>query len=142
MTEHNGNSNSKQKIIQTWAVVLIMITSAVLSLGYSMNHYSDGGCDGGLCGLLLLFHAAPLALAWIFSLLAFALVKVSRMVSMALLALGGIVNAGLLVMDYGRHLEELDVPVVILFAAQVYIFFQWQSSSGKFEERNSNQKTN
>lgn len=136
MTEHNNasSSNSTQITIQKWVIAVIMIIAAVLSLYYSMQHYSDGGCDGGLCGLLLIFHAAPVLAAWIFTLLSFATLKTARIASMGLLAIAAIINAVVLFMDYGRHLEELKVPVFILFVSQAYIFFQWLTVAPKQAE--------
>ena len=135
MNEHNTNLSPTPA--QKWLIALIMIVAAIVSLYFSMNHYSDGGCDGGLCGLLLLVHAAPLLVAWIFTLLSFATLKIARIASMGLLVIGGLINAVLLFMDYGNHLEELKVPVFILFVAQAYVFFQWQSSAPKHQESDS-----
>lgn len=135
MTEQN--TNQFPSAAQKWVIALIMIIAATVSLYYSMDHYSDGGCDGGLCGLLLIVHAAPLLAAWIFTLLSFAIVTIARIASIGLLVIGALINAALLFMDYGYHLEELKVPVFVLFVAQAYVFFQWQVGSAKRSESDS-----
>jgi uncharacterized membrane protein len=31
----------------------------------SSSHYSDGGCDGGTCGMYLILHTIPLLIGWL-----------------------------------------------------------------------------
>jgi len=50
---------------------LVILATAALTTLYSINHFSDGGCDGGLCGLAIIFHTLPLLFAWLLQMAAF-----------------------------------------------------------------------
>jgi hypothetical protein len=94
---------------------LILIAAAVLTSLYSMDHYADGGCDGGLCGLGLLFHALPLALVWILEIIAFNLSLMKKRAAFVLLALALAINSLVYSQNNGYALQELDLEPEILY---------------------------
>lgn len=118
---------------------IILVAAAILTSLYSMDHYADGGCDGGLCGLGLLFHALPLALVWLLLIIAFNLSLRKKGAALVLIALALVINTLVYSQNHGYALQELDLePQVLFFIAAVCLalFFR-EFDFNKTPERNS-----
>jgi hypothetical protein len=124
---------------------LILVAAAILTSLYSMDHYADGGCDGGLCGLGLLFHALPLALVWVLEIIAFNLSLRKKSATFVLLALALVINTLVYSQNNGYALQELDLePEILYFLAAVCLalYFRDFNSEKKAERHSEPEKNN
>lgn len=124
---------------------LILIAAAILTSLYSMDHYADGGCDGGLCGLGLLFHALPLAIVWILEIIAFNLSLRKKSATFVLLALALAINTLVYSQNTGYALQELDLePEILYFLAALCLalYFRDFNSEKKVEGHSEPEKNN
>ncbi|MBX3162890.1 MAG: hypothetical protein KF900_00260 [Bacteroidetes bacterium] len=103
---------------QRWFFMLVLVAIMAASLYYSLIHYSDGGCDGGLCALGIIFHGVPLFFSWIFTFLAFGFYAKKRLLPVVFLIISIFIAAYLLTLEYGYRGGKLKNPVYIIFVVQ------------------------
>ena len=109
-------------------VNLILLLLCILSLLYSANHYADGGCDGGLCGIAVLIHGLPLLISWIFLIVSANFCISMKKIFFVLLILSSIPNfwiLSLLNVDYGYSEKALYNPSYLILTIQgiLIVFF-------------------
>jgi hypothetical protein len=121
------NSNFKG-ILNRTTFNLLIIPFALAFNFWPMTHYSDGGCDGGTCTILILFHGAPLAVATILTIIAVnkALGHKGSYFVYAILAF--IVNLAILIPDYGYRMDALKYPGYVIIAALVLSFVLYSNA--------------
>ena len=114
-------------------VNLILLLLCILSLLYSANHYADGGCDGGLCGIAVLIHGLPLLISWIFLIVSANFCISMKKIFFILLILSSIPNFWLLNEDYGYRLKELNNPSYVIMTIQflLIVFFFYLKNQKK-----------
>ena len=98
-------------------ITIIYVILFVLSFFYSMNHFTNGGCDGGTCGILLFFYSIPLIFAWLFSIISLNLGFHGKWTSVIFLILSIGITSWLVFMDF--DISELKIPGYILYASQL-----------------------
>ncbi len=97
---------------------ILIACGAFFSFMYSVNHYGDGGCDGGLCAFYLFSNGIPLLLAWLFFLLAGnAGLKLSSRYFIYL-TVSFFLNLIIVMADYSYYHEELKYPGYFLLFLQ------------------------
>lgn len=140
----DGNRNRYQILLnkKTFNAGLIPI-SLVLTF-QSAGHYSDGGCDGGLCGLYFFMHGLPLLVAWAFTIIAVNKALGHKGSYFVFLIIAFLVNLTIILPDYGYGMKELKYPgYAILFTLMcslwlyLYMGNLADSSEGDHENNNS-----
>lgn len=127
-----------------WSVNIVLIFLCLLTAKYSSDHYADGGCDGGLCGLAYLSHGLPLLTVWIIQIIAFNQSFQRRIIALVLTGIALVLNSLVYFQDYGyRHTELYLEPEIIygLSAITLLIYFFGASLGITRESDPSNKKT-
>jgi hypothetical protein len=122
--------------------LLNLFTLALLTWGlfFAMNHYSDGGCDGGLCGLLIFFHGIPYLFASLFFLLALNMCLRKKKGFLVVLVISFLIKLIVLLSDYGYQ-SRPKVPSFFMFVGQVIlvaIYLAQKKSPGQSQPGDSN----
>lgn len=115
---------TKLKFTTLGIINITLAALLVISNFYGMSHFSDGGCDGGTCGVLLFFYSIPLVISWLFTIVAVnkSINKKGIFVLFLLLAIG--FNLIILLVDY--DLPELKNPgylLVIIHILTLVVYF-------------------
>lgn len=111
-------------LINLFAIVLL-----ILGLFYAMNHYSDGGCEGGLCGLYFIFHGIPYLLTSVFFLIAMNLCFARKKSFIILMVISVLINLFILFSDYGNDTKP-QIPSFFILAGQVILTIVYYSQKG------------
>ena len=98
---------------------LLLILICLALNFYSMGHFSDGGCDGGLCALALIMYTLPMLGIWFLLLIAINLTISGKLAGLIVLIIPIIANTFFLFMDFGRGLDELYLQVYIIYAVGI-----------------------
>lgn len=119
-----------------------LIPLALILTLLSTRHYSDRGCDGGLCGLYLITHALPLLVAWLFTVIAVNKALGRKVTYFVFFGLAFFANLIILLPDYGYGMEELKYPgyavlVVLMFSLALY--FYTDNMAGTSEDETESQ---
>ena len=124
MSTPNSDAGPKKKPAQEkLIVVFVLLTVALLSLFISINHYADGGCDGGLCALAFVYHALPLLIAWVVLIIAYLLSTRYSIVAFILVLISFYITLQVANLDYGVQQTEMLLPIVVLFLVQAGLAF-------------------
>lgn len=110
---------------QTLNTVLVPL-SLILTF-QSMGHYSDGGCDGGLCGLYFIMHAIPLLITCLLTIIAVNKALGRKDSYFVFLILAIFANTIIILPDYGYQLRELKYPGyavlgILIFSFALYLY--------------------
>ncbi|WP_439879601.1 hypothetical protein ACSX1A_10460 [Pontibacter sp. MBLB2868] len=126
--QHTMQSSNLRGILNKGTLTLLLIPFAAVITFWSMGHYADGGCDGGLCALYLFTHGAPLAIAWGLTIIAVnkALGRKGSYPIYAMLAF--FVNLIILLPDYGYRMEELKYPAYVILGFLVLSFVLYSNA--------------
>ena len=85
---------------------------------YGINHFSDNGCDAGLCGLYLVVYTIPLIIGWILSLYGVILILKNNfkniIFGVMITSVSIFIAKLLLPLGDGTRMDSLKVPVKIL----------------------------
>jgi len=116
------------------------IIATVLSLAYSFSHYGDGGCDGGLCGLGIIFQGLPLLMAWFFLIIALNFCLIKTKTFFLFFALSFFCNLLIFFIFGNEHNRVLLGPSTILLMVQcalLFYFFILKGEDGKKDTTNT-----
>lgn len=108
--------NKKCNLLQLTNILLVALF--VISFFYSMNHFADGGCDGGTCGILLFFYSIPLLFAWLFAIISVNKSAKRKWSSFVFLVLSIGLTLWLVLTDF--DISELKTPGYLLFLIHVF----------------------
>lgn len=89
------------------ALNIVLVVLAFWTNSYGIDHFADGGCDGGTCSLLLFFYSVPLMLGWLFHIIAFNVSIAKKWGTFIFLILGLVLTTFLFTEGYGILLKEL-----------------------------------
>lgn len=106
---------------------LVLIILTFLTTRYSTSHYSDGGCDGGLCAFLVFGHALPLMTAWVLGIIAFNLSVKRKWSAFIFITIAFTINTAVFIRDPGYLLQELflEPEIIYLFLTLCIFLFFW-----------------
>jgi hypothetical protein len=105
------------KTVKHGILFVAFCIAAIASTFYSMDHYSDGGCDGGTCAILLIAHALPLLIVWGLLYFAFLLAIAKRKGAFVFIGLGLILNTLVMLTDFGNTDELYTEPIILYLIA-------------------------
>ena len=117
---------TKLKFTTLGIINITLAALLVISNFYGMSHFSDGGCDGGTCGVLLFFYSIPLVISWLFTIVAVNKSINKKGIFILFLLLGIGFNPILLLMGYWDELSELKNPgylLVIIHILTLVVYF-------------------
>jgi hypothetical protein len=123
--------------MKTFITILINIALGIvafLTINYSANHYEDGGCDGGLCGLTAIFHGLPLILVWILEIIAFNLSLKRKWETFIFLAISLVINTIVYNKHHGSEKLSLEPEILYFFAIiclSIYVWTDFMVMAGK-----------
>ena len=107
-------------------IIIVFIVVALASSFYSMSHFSDGGCDGGTCAILLIAHTLPLLIVWLLFYISFAQSLKHRKWMFLPLIMGLALNTLVISQGFGYRQDELYTEPILLFivaAICIIIYF-------------------
>jgi hypothetical protein len=118
--------NIKAVRIVMHSIMGVLLFSFVI---YTMGHHGDGGCDGGLCGILLFIHTVPLIVIWLLTMLMFNSWLLLKNSYWIWLALAGLLSP--LMVGAAYYQKELDHPFYFLSTVHLISIpvFLWRKTS-------------
>lgn len=122
--------------------VVILILLAIITLVYSLNHYADGGCDGGLCALLIFVQGVPLLISWLFTIVAYLLYYKNKLIYILFLILAIVPVAVMLTMDYGSRMDSLENVIYVPLLVQCYLLYLMLTTFTKEESEDAGEGGN
>lgn len=114
---------------------ILAVAIAVITMGYSISHYADGGCDGGLCGLAILFHGVPMLIAWLFLIAGMNLVMKQKALGVLCIGISFLFN---LIVFYffgnARSASAIVTPSAFMIVIQATLVFYFFTKQRKGEQ--------
>lgn len=108
-----------------------------------MNHFADGGCDGGTCTILFVVHTAPLLIVWFLFYVSFVQSLKKRKWTFPPLIIGLALNTLVIFEGFGNRQDELyNEPILLYFVAAIclILYFFGQPLKLIIPESNSDKK--
>ncbi|HEY4651057.1 MAG TPA: hypothetical protein VIG72_06560 [Pontibacter sp.] len=106
------------KIIVPIFLILLVVTNF-----YSMGHFSDGGCDGGTCSILLFIYSVPLTISWLLAMFGTLLILRKKTWGVIFSILSFWIATALLPLGDDQSLDELKHPLYLLICINLYFIF-------------------